>query len=214
MRAAYASGWFPMAEADSGQLTWVRPRLRGTFDLASFHVPRSLYRRIRKGGYRVTHDKAFDAVVAACATPGPGREQTWISPPLMRMYSALFAAGHAHSVEVWQDEQLAGGLFGIVWGGLFAGESMFTRVSDLGKVALVQTAAALKSAGFPLFDVQFRNPFLDAFRPRLMLDATYQARLRVALAANVAFPVEPVDPLRVYPPGRPPAEVRPLRPQE
>ncbi len=214
MRAAYASGWFPMAEADSGQMTWVRPRLRCTFDLAAFHVPRSLYRRIRKGGYSVTHDRAFDEVVAACAVPGPGREQTWISPPLARMYSALFAAGHAHSIEVWQNGQLAGGLFGVVWGGLFAGESMFTRVSDLGKIALVQTAAALKAADFRLFDVQFRNPFLDAFHPFLMLDAAYQARLRAALAAGVGFPLLPVDPLTVYPPGRPPAAVHPLCPQE
>lgn len=214
MRAAYAAGWFPMAEGADGLLTWVRPRLRATFDLDTFHIPRTLYRRIRRGGYRVTHDRAFADVVAACAAPSPGREQTWISPPLQRMYGDLFAAGHAHSVEVWDDDRLAGGLFGVVWGGLFAGESMFTRVTDLGKVALVQTAAALRQAGFVLFDVQFRNPFLDAFRPLLMLDQAYQVRLRAALSAAPIFPAQAVDPLVIYPPGRPPAPVLPIRPRD
>lgn len=214
MAAAYAVGWFPMAESASGKITWVRPTMRAIFDLAAFHIPRSLYRRMRRRDYEVSHDRAFGEVVARCAAPTARRPETWISPPLMEMYAALFAAGHAHSVEVWLDGRLAGGLFGVTWGGLFAGESMFTAVTDCGKIALVQTAAALKASGFSLFDVQFRNPFLDAFHPLTMFDAQYQARLKVALEARPVWPERPVDPFSVFPPGRPPAEVVPIRPEE
>jgi leucyl/phenylalanyl-tRNA--protein transferase len=124
------------------------------FDLDSLHVPRSLERTLRRGRLEVTFDRDFPAVIRACATAPRGGQPTWITPAFVRAYEALHGGGQAHSVEVWQDGKLAGGLYGVAIGGFFSGESMFHQVTDASKVAVVQLARRLREKGFCLFDTQ------------------------------------------------------------
>ncbi len=153
--AAYRQGIFPMA-GENGEIGWYEPVRRAIIPLDDrFHVPRRLARTVRSGFFTVTFDTAFDAVITACAEPAPGRETTWISPEIIRAYSELHRLGYAHSVECWRDGQLAGGLYGVAIGGLFAGESMFHRVRDASKVALVHLVERLRRGGFTLLDSQF-----------------------------------------------------------
>ncbi|MGQ9483011.1 leucyl/phenylalanyl-tRNA--protein transferase [Chloroflexus sp.] len=153
--SAYAQGIFPMADA-RGEIGWYEPIRRAIIPLDErFHVPRRLARTVRAGVYTVTFDTAFTDVIAACAAPAPGRETTWISPEIIRAYTELHRLGYAHSVECWRDGQLAGGLYGVALGGLFAGESMFHRMRDASKVALVHLVEHLRRGGFVLLDSQF-----------------------------------------------------------
>lgn len=153
--AAYAQGIFPMADA-RGEIGWYEPIRRAIIPLDErFHVPRRLARTVRSGFYTVTFDEAFADVIEACAAPAPGRETTWISPEIIRAYNELHRLGYAHSVECWRDGQLAGGLYGVALGGLFAGESMFHRMRDASKVALVHLVERLRRGGFVLLDSQF-----------------------------------------------------------
>ncbi|HEX4106458.1 MAG TPA: leucyl/phenylalanyl-tRNA--protein transferase, partial [Rhizomicrobium sp.] len=157
--SAYAQGLFPMAERrDDPTLYWVSPEKRGVIPLDGFHVPKRLARTIRGNRYRVTSDKAFAKVMLACAAPAPGREQTWINDEILRLYTALHAGGHAHSVECWEGGELAGGLYGVSLGAAFFGESMFSIVPDASKVALVALVEMLRRGGFILLDTQFLTP--------------------------------------------------------
>jgi len=148
---AYRSGIFPWTV---NPLTWWSPDPRAIFELDAFHVGRSLSRLIRKGVFRITIDQAFNQVMKGCATAGPGRSSTWITAEFFDAYSLLHAQGHAHSVECWLGEELAGGIYGVALGGLFAGESMFHRASNASKVALCHLIEHLKTKGFVLFDIQ------------------------------------------------------------
>ncbi len=139
----YANGIFPMADSrDADELFWVEPRTRAIIPLERFHVSRSLRRTIRSGRFTVTHDRDFRGVIAGCAD----RDETWINAELERAMLALHGSGHAHSIEVWRDQELAGGLYGVKLGRAFFGESMFSRASDASKVALAWLAARLGSA--------------------------------------------------------------------
>lgn len=161
---AYAEGLFPMAERrDDPTLYWVSPERRGIIPLDRFHVPRRLSRTVRSRRFTVTSDTAFSAVMQNCAEPAPGREQTWINDGILRLYAALHAGGHAHSVECWRDGELAGGLYGVTLGGAFFGESMFSRERDASKVALVHLVEGLRRGGFVLLDTQFLTPHLAGF---------------------------------------------------
>ncbi len=162
--AAYARGLFPMAEQrDDPHLYWVSPELRGVIPLAHFHVPRRLARTIKSGKFRVTSDRAFVQVMHACAAPAPGREQSWINEEIVRLYTALAASGHAHSVECWQDGTLVGGLYGVKLGAAFFGESMFSRATDASKVALAALVRNMNRGGFTLLDTQFLTAHLARF---------------------------------------------------
>ncbi|WP_322821812.1 leucyl/phenylalanyl-tRNA--protein transferase [Chloroflexus sp.] len=153
--SAYAQGIFPMADA-RGEIGWYEPIRRAIIPLDErFHVPRRLVRTVRTGVYTVTFDEAFADVIEACAAPAPGRETTWISPEIIRAYTELHRLGYAHSVECWRDSHLVGGLYGVALGGLFAGESMFHRMRDASKVALVHLVERLRCGGFVLLDSQF-----------------------------------------------------------
>ena len=180
---AYAAGLFPMAEsADSPELHWFDPPRRGILPLDGMHVPRRLARTIKAGRFKVTANQAFHAVIAGCATPAPDRPNTWINDEIVALYTALHRAGFAHSVESWDGETLAGGLYGVALGGAFFGESMFSRVTDASKVALVHLVARLRAAGFALLDTQFVTDHLARFGTVEIERTEYRRRLDAALA--------------------------------
>lgn len=180
---AYAEGVFPMAERrDASELYWVSPEQRGVIPLDAFHVSRRLARTVRSDKFRMTSDLAFVDVMRACAEPAPDREQSWINAEILRLYTALHASGHAHSVECWQDDRLVGGLYGVSLGAAFFGESMFSRARDASKIALVHLVARLISGGFELLDAQFITSHLAQFGTIEIPRANYLQRLDQALA--------------------------------
>ncbi len=185
---AYAVGLFPMAEArDDPTLYWIDPEKRGIIPLESFHVPRSLRRTLRRGRFAVRADTAFAAVMRGCAKARPGRSNTWINDEILALYTTLHAMGRAHSVEAWQGEELAGGLYGVALGGAFFGESMFTRVTDASKVALVHLVAILRAGGFTLLDTQFLTEHLTRFGAVEIDREAYRERLAKALSVQADF---------------------------
>ena len=191
---AYASGVFPMAEGrNDEQIFWVDPKLRGVIPLDGFRMSRSLARTIRRRRFIVTTDEAFDAVVAGCAE----REETWINQPIARLYGQLHRLGFAHSIEVWDGAELAGGLYGVAMGGAFFGESMFSRRRDASKVALAWTMAQLRQGGFRLFDTQFLTEHLASLGGIEIARDTYHARLRDALSVTARMPHPVPDPEEV-----------------
>lgn len=178
----YAHGVFPMGEdRDDPRVFLVEPDQRGVIPLDRFHVPARLRRTVRNAPFQVRVDTAFHAVLSACAASTPGREETWINDPIMGLYVDLHALGHAHSIECWRDEVLVGGLYGVVLGGAFFGESMFSRATDASKVALVHLVARLRLGGWRLLDAQFRTPHLDQFGLIEIPQTAYLRSLRVAL---------------------------------
>jgi len=183
---AYRHGIFPWTE---DPVTWWSPDPRAVFELDTFHthIPRRLLKTFRQGRFQVTRDTAFPAVIAGCAEPAPGREETWITEGFVAAYTALHREGHAHSVEVWEGEALVGGIYGVALGGFFAGESMFHRVSDASKVALCALAAHLRGAGFTLFDTQVATPVTRAFGAVDIPRGEYLRRLAEAIALPVSF---------------------------
>lgn len=160
----YANGVFPMGEGrDDPRVFLVEPEQRGVIPLDGFRIPSRLRRTVRSDAFEVRVDTAFPAVLDACASPAPGREDSWINGPIRRLYAELHARGHAHSVECWRDERLVGGLYGVTLGGAFFGESMFSRERDASKVALVHLVARLKRGGWRLLDAQFITAHLSQF---------------------------------------------------
>ncbi|HEV2957843.1 MAG TPA: leucyl/phenylalanyl-tRNA--protein transferase [Xanthobacteraceae bacterium] len=191
---AYACGIFPMAEsADDPALYWIEPERRGVLPLDSFHVPARLRRTVRKDHYRVVCDVDFDAVIDACAEPAAGRARTWINARIRALYRGLYARGHCHTVEVYDGGDLVGGLYGVSLGGAFFGESMFHRVRDASKIALVHLVARLRAGGFVLLDTQFVTDHLKTFGARELTRRQYHRQLETALVANGRFAALPVD---------------------
>lgn len=188
---AYAMGIFPMSDGRTDtDLHWIDPRRRGILPLDGFHLSRSLARRMRRGDYRTTVDAAFADVVAGCAD----RADTWISHRISRLYQTLHDEGHAHSVEVWQGDRLVGGVYGVVLGAAFFGESMFSRATDASKVALAHTVERLKAGGFRLFDTQFLTPHLASLGAIEIPRAEYHRRLAEAVNARATFAPEGYSP--------------------
>ena len=187
--SAYAQGLFPMAERrDDPELYWVSPEQRGIIPLESFHVPHRLARTVRSGLFTVTANRAFVRVMRACAQPRPGHEESWINDEILRLYTALHASRHAHSVECWLGEELLGGLYGVSLGGAFFGESMFSTRRDASKVALVHLVSKLKAGGFTLLDTQFLTPHLAQFGTLEIPRLVYLEKLQAALAVNAVWP--------------------------
>lgn len=185
---AYACGIFPMAEsADDPGLFWIEPEARGILPLGSFHVPRRLARTINRELYQVHIDRDFEQVIAGCADAAPGRMKTWINARIRQLYTELFELGHCHTVEVWRDDELVGGLYGIRLGAAFFGESMFTRSRDASKVALVHLVARLKVGGFRLLDTQFTTDHLKQFGAIDIDRRQYHRLLERALEADADF---------------------------
>lgn len=183
---AYCQGIFPMADED-GEIHWYDPDPRAILPLDQFHVPRRLARRVRHGSFTIRVDHDFRAVMEACATPAPDREQTWISSDLISAYTDLHHHGFAHSVEAWRGDCLVGGLYGVAVRGLFAGESMFSRETDASKVALFYLVERLQRNGFQLLDTQFITGHLARFGAIEVSRLDYQALLIQALAVPAVF---------------------------
>src|ERR1700760_4325634 len=182
---AYACGIFPMAEsADDPTLFWVEPEMRGVIPLDGFRISSRLARTVRSDAFTVTVNKAFKAVIAGCAAPAEGREDTWINKRIRDLYSGLHGLGHAHSVEAWQNGDLVGGLYGVSLGGAFFGESMFHRARDASKIALVHLVARLIAGGFVLLDTQFVTDHLRSFGAVEVPRRRYRTELDVALPAD------------------------------
>jgi len=172
-----------MAERrDDPHLYWVSPEKRGVIPLEGFHVPHRLARTVRSGRFQITSDRAFAEVMKGCAAPRPGRKDTWINHEILRLYTALAAGGHAHSVECWQDGRLVGGLYGVKLGAAFFGESMFSLARDASKVALVRLVETLKRGSFTLLDTQFLTAHLAGFGAMEVPRERYLSLLENALS--------------------------------
>lgn len=185
----YSIGVFPMAEhRDDPDVFWVDPKRRGVMPLDGFHISRSLARRMRRGGFRISIDTEFARVVQGCAD----RAETWISDEILEYYSILHAMGHAHSLEIWEGDELIGGVYGVVLGAAFFGESMFSRRTDASKIALAYLVDRLNVAGYSLFDTQFLTEHLASLGGAEITRAEYHRQLERAIAAPAGFSETPI----------------------
>jgi len=199
---AYQAGIFPMAEdADSPDLFWVSPEMRGILPLDGFHVSKSLGKRLRHHGWSIRVDTDFPAVIEGCATAGEDRRSTWINPEIRRLYGELHRRRYVHTVEVWDGPDLVGGLYGLALGAAFFGESMFHRRTDASKVALAHLVERLNAGGFRLLDTQFVTPHLASLGGIEIPRSSYEVLLTEALAHKGDFyalertePAGPISP--------------------
>ncbi|MEQ9153267.1 MAG: leucyl/phenylalanyl-tRNA--protein transferase [Parvibaculaceae bacterium] len=191
---AYAYGVFPMAESrDDPELYWIDPEARGILPLDAFHVPRRLKRTVGQQPFEIRIDTAFREVMLGCAEAAPNRDGTWINERIVGLYCELHERGRAHSVECWQEGKLAGGLYGVSLGAAFFGESMFSRVTDASKVALVHLVARLIRGGYLLLDTQFVTSHLKQFGAIEISRDRYRVELMKATAAQGDFYSLPED---------------------
>ncbi len=179
---AYRSGIFPMAMGPA-DIRWFAPDPRGILPLDGFRVPHGAVKTLRDPAWEVRVDTDFEGVMRGCGE----RDETWIDEVIVRSYGRLFALGHAHSVEVWRDGVLAGGLYGVSLGGVFFGESMFSRVGGASKVGLNALVRILKAGGFTLLDVQWTTPHLVGFGAAEIPRVEYERRLAEGLAREGVF---------------------------
>jgi leucyl/phenylalanyl-tRNA--protein transferase len=186
--SAYSSGWFPMA-LDEGEIRWYSPDPRGIIPLDAFHVPSRLARVLRGGRFRIEIDRDFPSVIRACADVDRNDDDpgTWIDDEILTSYITLHRAGLAHSVEAWEDDRLAGGLYGVALGGAFFGESMFHRVTDASKIALAALVDRMNARGFTLLDIQWVTPHLEQFGAIEIPRSEYLRRLQDALRIDARF---------------------------
>lgn len=179
---AYRAGIFPMAEdAADDDLFWVSPEMRGIIPLDGFHLSASLRKAIRKSGFAIRVDTDFPGIIEGCATEGTDRSTTWINDTIRSVYGELFRRGIAHTVEVWDGDELVGGLYGLAIGGAFFGESMFHRRTNASKMALAHLVQRLNAGGFVLLDTQFVTPHLASLGGIEIPREEYEERLAEAL---------------------------------
>ena len=185
---AYQHGIFPWPQSDIDEpMLWWSPDPRAIIELDRFHVSRRLARTCRSGRFTITCDRDFAGVIRGCATASGRVGQTWLTPRMIRAYQRLFELGHAHSVESWHEGQLAGGVYGVAIGGLFAAESMFYRVPDASKVAVVHLVSHLRARGYQLLDIQQVTPATSQFGAIEIPRNEYLARLEEAVGLPVTF---------------------------
>lgn len=181
---AYANGVFPMADsASSDDVYWVDPTQRGIFPLDGFHISRSLRRALKRGDYDIRVNSDFARTVANCAN----RDETWINAEIFDLYNQLHRLGFAHSVEVWRDDDMFGGVYGVTLGAAFFGESMFSTATNGSKIALAFLVHRLNAGGFKLFDTQFITPHLASLGAIEIPREDYHERLFPAVTANADF---------------------------
>jgi leucyl/phenylalanyl-tRNA---protein transferase len=183
LRQAYAQGYFPMPHPHSGELMWLSPEPRAIIPLSGFHVSRSLQRTLRSGHLRATVDVDFAGVMQGCSE----RDDTWITDEFKAAYLQLHLEGNAHSVEIWQDQELVGGVYGVSLNGAFFAESKFHRVTDASKVALFYLVERLNSCGLELLEVQFLTEHLATLGAVEISRSDYMMRLRSALHSSARF---------------------------
>jgi leucyl/phenylalanyl-tRNA---protein transferase len=187
---AYRHGIFPWPEVDENRrvwLIWCSPDPRAIFKMDGLHISQRLRRTLRAGKFQVTCDQDFEGVMRGCATTAGRADATWITPAMIEAYCQMHELGYAHSVEVWQDDELVGGVYGLAIGGLFAAESMFYRVRDASKVALVHLVAHLGSRGYQLFDIQQWTPHTGSLGAVEVCRSEYLDRLAKAVDLPVTF---------------------------
>ncbi len=180
---AYCAGYFPMADDKSGEIGWYSPDPRAIIELDGLRVPRSLSLTLKKNPFELLVNSQFEGVMRGCAA----RKETWISEEIIQSYVELHRLGFAHSVETWMDQKLVGGLYGVAIRGAFFGESMFSRVRDASKVALVYLVDRLNDRGFNLLDTQFMTPHLARFGAKEIAREEYLRRLKKALKKECSF---------------------------
>jgi leucyl/phenylalanyl-tRNA--protein transferase len=191
---AYSCGIFPMAEsAEDPALYWIEPEKRGIIPLDRFHVPDRLARTVRSSRYAVVVDRNFDAIIDGCAEPRPGRSRTWINTRIRSLYRKLYERGDCHTVEVYDGEELVGGLYGVSLGRAFFGESMFHRARDASKIALVHLVARLKAGHYRLLDTQFVTEHLQTFGAVEVSRPVYHKLLDAALVGEGDFAALALD---------------------
>jgi leucyl/phenylalanyl-tRNA--protein transferase len=188
---AYRSGWFPMADSDTGEIAFYTVGVRCVIPLdGGFRVPDSLARRVRSGRFEIRISTAFDRVIRECAATRQD-ERSWIDATIIRSFERLHEAGHAHSVEAWREGELVGGLYGVSIGGAFFGESMFSRPerggTDSSKVCLVHLVERLRARGFSLLDSQYSNPHIMRFGAQEIPEAEYLRQLAAAVDRPASF---------------------------
>ena len=185
---AYQHGIFPWPSGQAGEdIPWCSPDPRAIIELEGFHAPRRLQRTCRSGRFAVTLDEDFAGVIRGCATAGDRKGRTWLTGAMIGAYTRLFMLGYAHSVEVWHEGQLAGGVYGVAIAGLFAAESMFHRDGDASKVALVRLVSRLRAQGYALLDIQQLTPHTAQFGAIEIPRGEYLRRLAEALAHPATF---------------------------
>lgn len=182
---AYRAGIFPMAEdASDDDLFWVSPEERGIIPLDGFHASKSLRKAMRRSGWTIRVDTDWGGIIEGCATVGEDRDTTWINATIRAVYGELFRRGVAHTVEVWDGDDLVGGLYGLAIGGAFFGESMFHRRTDASKMAMAHLVERLKVGGFQLLDTQFLTPHLASLGGIEIPREEYEVRLSHAILLN------------------------------
>ena len=181
--AAYATGYFPMADPSDGNIRWYSPDPRAIISLDTFKISRSLHQTIKKKLFSIRINTTFEQVIRSCAK----REETWISEEIIQSYLELFRLGYAHSVESWKEEKLVGGLYGVALGGAFFGESMFSTTRDASKVSLVSLVGRMKIRGFTLLDTQFLTPHIATLGASEIPRREYLLILNSAISKKVSF---------------------------
>ena len=180
---AYTQGYFPMPDPITSEIQWYRPDPRTIIELNNFHISRSLKRIIKKNIFKITFNKAFNQVIRACSN----RRETWITKEIIESYTNLHKLGAAQSVEVWYDNKLAGGVYGINFCQAFFAESMFYNVSNASKIALYALIERLKTKKFSLLECQFMTDHLKSLGASQISDEEYMERLKLSQSENVLF---------------------------
>ena len=185
---AYTLGIFPMATSkDAEDIQFFQPDIRGVLPIRPPHIPKRLQRLLRKHPFDIHWNQNFPAVIDGCAAPRPDTQDTWINPQIRRLYISLHMLGFAHSVEVYEEGQLVGGLYGVAIGGAFFGESMFSRVSNASKIALCHLMARLRYGNFKLLDAQFVNDHLIQFGIESINKIDFQKQLEQAINSKASL---------------------------
>lgn len=184
---AYSHGIFPWPMWEDEPIAWWSPDPRAVIELGGLRVSRRLRRTLRSGKFQATCDRDFESVIRACATVGDRTEGTWLTPGMIAAYCRMHELGHAHSVEIWREDRLVGGAYGIALGGLFAAESMFYRERDASKVALVYLVAHLRTRGYQLFDIQQLTPHTASMGATEISRIEYLCRLARIIELPVTF---------------------------
>lgn len=185
---AYHDGIFPMAEsAQADGFDFYRPKMRGQLSIENLHIPRRLEKTIRSAPYRVSVDEDFETIITHCAKTQKGRESTWINSAIRDVFIELHQMGYAHSVECWEGEDFAGGLYGLAIGRVFCGESMVSQRRDASKIALAHLCARLWQGGFSVLDTQFINPHLTQFGVYEIKQSAYEKLIKTEISKAADF---------------------------